>query len=135
MLDFVGQHRREYGYDLRLRALIGLPRRQLAQAAEEVFPYLPSGCHLELDHQARAWVVNNLKQAVLANKTALVRELQGLAAREPARRAPPLDIFLKETGVELEDVVKAGGWALLRRAANLDDRPVGRGVDVLRKGV
>jgi superfamily II DNA or RNA helicase len=135
VLDFVGQHRREYRYDLRLRALTGLPRRQLAQAAEEGFPYLPSGCHLELDRQSREWVVDNLKQAVLANRRSLVRELQSLAAREPVRRAPPLDNFLKETGVDLEDVAKAGGWALLRRAANLDDRPVGSDEDVLRKGV
>ncbi len=135
VLDFVGQHRKEYRYDLRLRSLTGLPRRHLAQAAEEGFPYLPSGCHLELDRQAREWVIDNLKQAVLANRRSLVRELQALAAREPVRQAPPLPTFLAETGVEVEDVAKAGGWALLRRAAGLDDRPAAAAEAVLQKGV
>jgi hypothetical protein len=56
VLDFVGQHRREYRFDLRLRAMTGISAPAAREAAEEGFPYLPSGCHLELDRQAREWV-------------------------------------------------------------------------------
>jgi superfamily II DNA or RNA helicase/HKD family nuclease len=135
VLDFVGQHRREYRLDLRLRAMTGISRRGLVEAAEEGFPYLPSGCHLELDRQTREWVLQHLKEAVLVNRRALTHELTLLAAREQQRVAPPLMTFLEEAGVEIEDVAKAGGWATLRRAAHLEQRPVGEHEATLQKGV
>jgi superfamily II DNA or RNA helicase len=135
VLDFVGQHRREYRYDLRLRAMTGISRRELVEAAEQGFPYLPSGCHVELDRQAREWVIQHLKEAVLVNRRALTRELTMLASQEERRQAPPLATFLEETGVELEDVAKAGGWATLRRAADLEDHPVGAHEETLQKGI
>ncbi|HSK22996.1 MAG TPA: DUF3427 domain-containing protein [Egicoccus sp.] len=124
ILDFVGQHRREYRFDLRLRALTGIPRAQLQQAAEEGFPFLPSGCHLELDRQAREWVIAHLKEAVSAGKVALRRELVAQVSRQPARHAPRLSAFLDEAGIELDDLAKAGGWASLQRDVGLlEDDP------------
>jgi superfamily II DNA or RNA helicase/HKD family nuclease len=120
ILDFVGQHRREYRYDLRLRALTGIPRGQLQQAAEQGFPYLPSGCHLELDRQSREWVIAHLREAVAAGKVALRRELQHQANARPSRQTPTLAEFLAEAGVELEDVAKAGGWTALKRDVDLE---------------
>jgi hypothetical protein len=58
-----------------------------------------------------------------------------LASQEERRQAPLLATFLEETGVELEDVAKAGGWAMLRRAADLEERPPGADEDTLQKGV
>ncbi|MEX0659997.1 MAG: DUF3427 domain-containing protein [Egibacteraceae bacterium] len=135
VLDFVGQHRREYRLDLRLRAMTGISRRELVAAAEQGFPYLPSGCHLELDRQAREWVVAHLKEAVLVNRRALTRELGLLAAQQERQVAPPLATFLDEAGVELADVAKVGGWAGLRRAAGLEQRPAGAHEATLAKGV
>lgn len=109
VLDFIGQHRREYRFDLRLQAMTGISRRGLVTAAEDGFPYLPSGCHIELDRQATEWVVQHLKEAVQANRRALTRELVRLASQQQRRDAPSLPEFLDETGVELEDVAKAGG--------------------------
>lgn len=53
ILDFVANDRKEFRFDLRLRALTGIPRRDLVEAAEEGFPYLPTGSHLSLDRQSR----------------------------------------------------------------------------------
>jgi superfamily II DNA or RNA helicase/HKD family nuclease len=135
VLDFIGQHRREYRFDLRLRAMTGISRRGLVEAAEEGFPYLPSGCHVELDRQAREWVIQHLKEAVRANRRALTQELVLLASQAERRGAPALATFLDEAGVELEDVAKAGGWATLRRAADLEQRPAGAHEATLQKGV
>ena len=135
VLDFVAQHRREYRFDLRLRGMTGISRRQLLEAAEEGFPYLPSGCHIELDRQAREWIVQHLKEAVRANKRALTAELTLLASQQERREAPLLPTFLTETGLELEDVAKAGGWATLRRAADLEPHPPGSQEDLLQRGV
>jgi superfamily II DNA or RNA helicase/HKD family nuclease len=135
ILDFVGQHRREYRFDQRLRALTGVPRAQLQQAAEEGFPYLPSGCHLELDRQAREWVIDHLREAVATGKLALRRELVHQASRRPSRRAPPLADFLTEAGVELEDLAKAGGWTALKRAADLEPSAVGAEETRIQRGI
>ncbi len=134
ILDFVAQHRREYRYDLRLRALTGISRRELTEAAEAGFPYLPSGCHLELDRQAREWVLAHLKEAVTANAPALRRELALQASQQPTRQAPPLGEFCAQAGVELEDVAKVG-WARLRRDVGLETRPVGEDEKRLQRGV
>jgi superfamily II DNA or RNA helicase len=126
VIDLVGQHRKEYRYDLRLRAMTGLPRRRLVQAAEEGFPYLPSGCHIELDRQAEQWVLDNIKQAVLANKPALRKELLLQVSARPEHDAPPLADFLEDAALDLEDVQKAGGWTELQRYSKLDvPGPVG----------
>jgi hypothetical protein len=58
-----------------------------------------------------------------------------LASQEERRQAPPLATFLEETGVELEDIAKAGGWATLRRAADLEERSTGAHEPTLQKGV
>jgi superfamily II DNA or RNA helicase/HKD family nuclease len=134
VLDFVAQHRREYRFDLRLRALTGISRNELATAAEDGFPYLPSGCHLELDRQSRAWVLQHLKEAIKTNARALAAELTLLTTHDPDRRAPALATFLEQTGVELEDVTKAG-WTALRRRANLEDRAPSVDESLLQRGV
>ncbi len=49
VLDFVGQHRKEFRYDRRFRALLGGSRTHVARQVAEGFPFLPSG----LQHAAR----------------------------------------------------------------------------------
>lgn len=134
ILDFVAQYRKDYRYDLRLRALTGISRRELTTAAEDGFPYLPSGCHLELDRQAKEWVLQHLKEAVTASLPALRKELQLQAAQQLTRQAPPLGEFLEHSGVELEDVAKVG-WTRLKRDTSLEARPGGDEDDRLQKGV
>ncbi len=122
VLDFVANYRREFRFDLRLRALTGISRRDLVGATEAGFPFLPTGCHIELERQAREWVIEHLKSAVLTNAPALRRELQILATT--AEEPPSLSVFLAESGVELEDVGKVGGWSSLRRAVGIETRPI-----------
>jgi superfamily II DNA or RNA helicase/HKD family nuclease len=52
VLDFVGRHRREFRFDRRFGALLGGSRRDLVRQIEGGFPFLPAGCHMELDRKA-----------------------------------------------------------------------------------
>lgn len=131
ILDFVANYRKEFRFDLRLRALTGIARRELVEAAEQDFPFLPTGCHLNLERQAREWVISHLKESVRVNARALRNELMLL--RQTRGAEPSLQDFLDETGVDLEDVAKQG-WANLRRAA-FDDVPQGPDETHLQKGV
>ncbi|MDZ7674561.1 MAG: DEAD/DEAH box helicase family protein [Acidimicrobiales bacterium] len=133
ILDFVANYRREFRFDLRLRALTGIARRDLVDAAEEGFPYLPTGSHLSLDRQSREWIIEHLKQSVRTNARALRNELSLLTQLQDER--PTLRTFVAEAGIDVEDVGKAGGWAALQRAAGLDVPEPGPDEDRLQKGI
>lgn len=115
VLDFIGQHRDEFRFDAVLPAFTGVPRPGLRQAVEDGFPYLPSGCTLQLDAVARDQVLRSLRASVGGAKR-LTAELRELAMGG----APPrLAEFLAATGRDLADVYTAGGWTTLQRLAGL----------------
>ena len=125
VLDFVGQHRREFRFDHRLAALTGLTRRGLQQAVERNFPFLPSGCQIVLDRQTQQVVLDNLRSQVGGRWQQLAAEL---------RRYGDVDLatFLTESGLELADVVRSDrSWTALRRAAGLPTRSGGDAEDAL----
>lgn len=120
VLDFIGQHRAEFRFDAVYEALTGLPRAALHAAVEAGFPFLPSGCVLELDAVAQGTVLAALRRQVPTTER-LARELRELAA-EPARAGrgqPTLGEYLEATGRELDDVYGAGGYTTLLGRAGL----------------
>lgn len=117
VLDFVGQHRKEFRYDRRFRALLGGTRKDLERQIADGFPFLPAGCHLELDRVAAKIVLENIRQAVPSRWTARVAELKSMAT---GGKDVSLGMFLGETGLELEDIYSAKrSWTELRQAAGL----------------
>ncbi len=119
VLDFVGQHRREFNYSARYKALLGGTRKQLIDQLEQGFPFLPSGCHLALEGVARDRVLQSLRDCVprgLAQMGGVVRTMkqEGLALT--------LANFIDHSGLELEEVYLAGGgsgrcWSDVLQAA------------------
>ncbi len=115
VLDFIGQHRDEFRFDAILAAFTGVPRGHLREAVARDFPYLPSGCVLQLDPVAREQILASLR-ASLGGARRLANELRELST-DGAR--PSLARFLELTGRDLDDVYDAGGWTTLQRAAGL----------------
>jgi superfamily II DNA or RNA helicase len=120
VLDFIGNQNRNFRFDLRYRALTGVTRRQLERDINSGFPYLPAGCHMELDTVSSRLVLENVRQALRVPWQDLVAELQSLGNVSLAR-------FLEETELEPEDLYRRrrGGWAGLRRDAAIETRPPG----------
>ncbi len=116
VLDFIGQHRTEFRFDAIYSALTGIARGGLREAVGEGFPYLPSGCVLELDAVAQKTVLESLRRQV-PNARRLAEELREVAARQEGR-PPTLREFLDASGRDLEDVYEKGGGytSLLARA-------------------
>jgi len=130
VLDFVGHHRREFRFDRRLGALLGGSRRELVQQIEGGFPFLPAGCHMELDRKASELVLENIRQAVPSGWSARVEELRRLGCGGDVS----LSRFLEETGLELDDVYAGSrSWSDLRAAAGLPVRPAGPNEEALRR--
>lgn len=116
VLDFIGQHREEFRFDSLYSAITGIPRARLTKALQQGFPFLPSGCAMQLDRVARESVLGSLKRAVATGK-ALARELSQMQGRGTAST---LREFLAESGRDLTDVYGAGGgWTKLRKEAGL----------------
>lgn len=117
VLDFVGQHRREFRYDRRLQALLGGSRAYVKEQVEAGFPFLPSGCSMQLDRVASARVLESIRNAVPLRWPEWVLELQRLAAAGPD---PTLSEFLNSAGLDLGDVYRNDRcWSELRQAAGL----------------
>ena len=118
VLDFVGQHRKEFRFESVLRALTGMQRGTLREDVERGFPLLPAGCSLHLDRVVREQVLAHLRQALDRRKDTLAREAREVAA---AGGEVTLARFLEETGRELDDVYRSslGSWTAIRRAAGL----------------
>jgi hypothetical protein len=123
VLDFVGRHRSEFRFDRRLRALLGGTRKEVAVQVEQGFPFLPAGCHMELDRVASEIVLESIREAVPSQWTAKVEELRGLTS---TAREASLFQYLEATGLELADVYSSThSWSDLRQDAGLPMRTAG----------
>jgi hypothetical protein len=133
VLDFVGLHRSEFRFDRRLRALLGGTRREIEQQVQLGFPYLPAGCHMQLDRVAREVVLESLKQSIPTQWRAKLAELREL---KNAGRDPSLSDYLVESGLELDDIYANNrGWSELREEAGLPVLASGPHEAALRRGI
>jgi superfamily II DNA or RNA helicase len=131
VLDFVGQHRSEFRYDRQFRALLGGTRADALRAVESGFPFLPAGCHMELDRVATERVLKSIRQAVPNRWAEKANELRDIAS---ADRSISLGAFLAVSGLELEDVYAGDhSWSDLREAAGLVLEDAGEHERALRR--
>jgi superfamily II DNA or RNA helicase/HKD family nuclease len=130
VLDFIGQHRREYRFDLRYRALTGTSRSRLRQQIEHGFPFLPSGSQLVLDRVARDLVLDNVRGALSRSRRELVADVR-------SHGDLPLAEFLAASERELADVYGRPdqSWTGLRREAGLPTLPAGSDEDALLRRI
>jgi superfamily II DNA or RNA helicase/HKD family nuclease len=121
VLDFIGQSHRQFRFDLRYRAVTGSTRTEVEKQVQLGFPFLPAGCSMQLDRVATKIVLESLKSAIPSRRPAMVRELRAMADARPAEAGPRITLlaFLRETGLELEDVYRSGSWSGLQREAGL----------------
>ncbi|MGD6805198.1 DEAD/DEAH box helicase [Rossellomorea aquimaris] len=75
VLDFVGQAHRNYSYEEKLRALIGKSKHSVQYYVENGFFNLPKGCFVQLEKQAKEYILRNIK-AGANTKANLVAKLK-----------------------------------------------------------
>jgi superfamily II DNA or RNA helicase len=113
VLDFVGLHRKEFRFDRRFRALLGGSRKDVERQVQQGFPFLPAGCHLELDSVAREVVLRSIREAIPSTWRDRCAELRAVGDVS-------LSDYLEETGLELGDIYSGNhSWSEMRRIAGL----------------
>lgn len=133
VLDFISLHRAEFRFDHKLAALLGGSRADLTRQVEQGFPFLPAGCHFELEPKAQEIVLQSLKNAVPSGWVAKVAELRDLG-REG--RAVSLTTYLEETGRDLDDVYASNrSWSELLADAGFSVFPSGPEEHKLRRAI
>ncbi len=133
VLDFVGTHRREFRFDRRYRALLGGSRRDVEHAIEQGFPFLPAGCHVQLDQKASEIVLRSLREAIPSRWPGKVAELASLR-----RDRPDIDLaqFLEHSGLDLEDVYDGNhSWSDVQQSAGAEVLGAGPHEAALRRAV
>jgi superfamily II DNA or RNA helicase/HKD family nuclease len=126
VLDFIGQQRSEFRFDLRFMTLFGGTRQQVIRELETGITRLPGNCYFRLDKESRKIVLGNLQARLRSSRVRMVAELQSLAAQ--LGRRPTLAEYLAETRYDLTDIYKksAPGWTtLLLEAGLLEPPPTG----------
>lgn len=111
VLDFIGQHRKEFRFEEQFRALTNFTRNRLLRNIEHDFPQLPSGCQIILERKAKELVINNIRSQINVNVTHLAREVSMYAS-------PSLAEYLTESRRDIKEIYRGGNsWTgLLRRA-------------------
>ncbi|NHN35738.1 DUF3427 domain-containing protein [Pseudomaricurvus alcaniphilus] len=133
VLDFVGTHRREFRFDKRLSALLGGSRKYIKSQVENAFPYLPVGCHMELDAVATQTVLESLRSALPIGWNQKVQELRSLIA---SGFKPSMSTFLEESGLELTDIYTANkSWSDFLEAVDLEVLAPGPSEPFLRRAI
>lgn len=133
VLDFVAQHRQEFRFDRRLGALLPGGRKRLIEQVEQGFPYLPSGCDMQLDPVARDRILTSLKSSIPNQWRQKVAEAQRV--REPGNELS-LRRFIEESGIPLEEIYSNEHcWSELLEDAGMPTLPSGPHESVIRKAI
>ncbi|MFJ1911474.1 DUF3427 domain-containing protein [Streptomyces sp. NPDC088147] len=118
VLDFIGQHRKEFRFEEQFRSLTNLTRNRLVSAIEHDFPQLPSGCQIILESKAKDLIINNIRQQISVNVKQLADEVRHIGESR-------LSAYLMESGREIKELYRGSdhSWTSLLRRAKLLTTP------------
>ena len=133
VLDLIGHQHDDFRFDRKLRALVGGTRKHIKDGVDQNFPYLPAGCHLELDRVAKRIVLENIERSVPSSFSRQQSELRAMLAEG---LAPTLAGFLEHTGLELEDIrTQNRGWSDLLESVGVEVAEPGPEEKTLRRAI
>jgi len=82
VLDFIGPQHRNFSFSKRFKALSSRPDVRIDKQVESDLPYVPNGCLIHLEKQAKEYVLQNIRSATAALRGArLLNELQQLQSQ------------------------------------------------------
>lgn len=100
VLDFVGQAHKNYSFEDKFRALIGRSNRSVKDYIENGFLTLPKGCYIQLEKEAKEYILRNIKSAT-NSKANLINKLRTF--KDDTALELTLENFLEYHNLSLTD--------------------------------
>lgn len=100
VLDFVGQAHKNYSFEDKFRALIGRSNRSVKDYIENGFLTLPKGCYIQLEKEAKEYILRNIKSAS-NSKANLINKLRSF--KDDTALDLTLENFLEYHNLSLVD--------------------------------
>ncbi|SDF33519.1 Helicase conserved C-terminal domain-containing protein [Fontibacillus panacisegetis] len=101
VLDFIGQAHKEYNFQDKFRALLGRTKHSVKHYVEQGFSSLPRGTFIQLEKQAKDYILGSLKQAT-NNKASLINRMKYFT--QDTGQDLTLDNFVQYYGMSLYEV-------------------------------
>lgn len=101
VLDFIGQAHKKYNFQDKFRALLGRTKHSVQHYIEQGFSSLPRGTFIQLEKQAKDYILRNLKQAT-NSKRSLINRIKYFA--EDTGQSLTLDHFVRYHGMSLYEL-------------------------------
>jgi len=98
VLDFVGQHRKEFRFGDRLGAMLADQSVSVESQVEHGFSALPAGCSITLERIAREQVLANIRAQVHSRRVRLIESIKQL--RDKLGRTPSMRDYLEATRID-----------------------------------
>lgn len=106
VLDFVGQAHKNYNFEDKFKALIGKTNHSVKNYIENGFLTLPKGCYIQLEKEAKGYILRNIKSAV-NNKSNLINKIKTFSADTGLELT--LEKFLAYNNISLVDFYGKSG--------------------------
>ena len=100
VLDYVGRAHEKYNYEDRFRGLLHKSQRSIKESIEEESLSLPRGCYIKMEKLAKKYILDNIKQAIINQKT-LISRLRTF--KTETNQELTLRNFLKHYNIRLPD--------------------------------
>lgn len=106
VLDFVGQAHKNYNFEEKFKALIGKSKHSVEHSINNGFLNLPKGCFIQLEKQAKDYILRNIKDARIT-KANLISKLKYFESDTGLKLT--LDNFLNHNNYTLFDFYGSQG--------------------------
>jgi superfamily II DNA or RNA helicase/HKD family nuclease len=116
VLDFIPRSRREFRFDLRFTSLLPGKRKDIISEVETGFPHLPSGCHIQLERQAREEILKNIKDTYRNPEFRIKESFRKWSGGPP----PTFYNFILETGENPIDLLLKRSWSEWKKIGAFD---------------
>lgn len=134
VLDFVGNAHKNFNFEYRFRALLGSSGRNVADEIESGFPFLPAGCHIQLEKEAQKRILDNIRNSISCGRQSMV--IGRIATFESeSGLSLTLKNFIDYHHLSLSAVYTKGLFERLRQKAHLREDFAIPDEDRLRKGL
>ncbi len=116
VLDFIARSRREFRFDLRFTSLLPKKRNDVISEVENGFPHLPSGCHIQLERQARDVILRNIRETYRNPEFRIKEAFLRWEGGEP----PKFHEFILGTGESAVDLLIRHSWTDWKKIAGYE---------------